>query len=165
MTAVGAPAVRAAALALAIIVVSGGMLQACGGDDDDPTPSPGLTTISLAFPRVTQTDLEFPNFTRTVADDDVTLEHILELLLAGPAPQEREQGVTNPFPRDTRLLSVGVTNGTVTVDLSEEVLDFGGGSANVLAIVGSIERTVMANRPETAEVILLVEGEPDAIQP
>jgi spore germination protein GerM len=154
------------------VLLGAAMLAACGDDDDangdgngSPTPA-ATTTVTLVFPRVTATDIEFAGVTRTVASAaNTSPQAVLELLLQGPTDAEATaEGVTNPFPDGVRVLSVNVDGGVATADFSAEILDYGGGSANVIAITGSIERTLLAQEGVTS-VVILVEGEPDAIQP
>lgn len=151
-------------LALAIGAVSA-LATACGDDDDDAPPTPEMMEIVLYFPRVTDTGFDFVEATRSVPEDESGIEEVLGLLLAGPtADEEGSLGAINPFPGDVQLLSVEVSGDTATVDFSKALLDYGGGSANVEAISGAITRTLQAATGAT-NVVILVEGEPDQLQP
>jgi spore germination protein GerM len=156
-------------IGMAMLVTLVGLVAAgCGDDDDDDaTPTPGADEVEvvLYFPKPTDTDFEFIAVERTVASDESDPESIVALLLAGPLPgEESEHGVSNPFPADVSVLSIEVEGDTATVDLSQEVLDYGGGSANVISISESIVRTV-SDATGAANVVILVEGEPDKLQP
>jgi spore germination protein GerM len=151
------------------VLLTGILLAACGDDDSDgngsPTPGGATTDVTLIFPRITQTDVEFAEVTRSVDADAADARAVVELLLAGPTEAEvAAEDVSNPFPEGTRVLSVNIEGGVATADFSREILDYGGGSANVIAITGAIERTLLAQEGITS-VVILVEGEPDAIQP
>ncbi|MGD9934074.1 MAG: GerMN domain-containing protein [Dehalococcoidia bacterium] len=137
-------------------------LTACGTDDGGGGNA--TTTIRLAFPRSTATDIAFVEVTREV-EGEAGAKRVLDLLVAGPADAEKtEHDVFNPFPVGTSVKSVTISGGVATADLSSEILGFGGGSANVIAITGAIERTLLA-QPGVTSVVILVEGEADAIQP
>jgi spore germination protein GerM len=150
-------------VALATMVVAG----ACGDDDDDatPTPTPATVEVLLYFPRLTDTDVEFVAVERSVASDQAAPDAVIQLLLDGPtSAEEAEQGVSDPFPEGVEVLSLEVDGTTATVDLSAELLDYGGGSAAVMAIGGAITETVLEATGAT-EAVILVEGEPDQLQP
>ena len=148
-------------LALAVAAVSG----ACGDDDDDSSPTPDAVDVVLYFPRVTATDVEFVAVQRNVPSDQAGPAAIVQLLLDGPTSgEEAEHGVGDPFPDGVEVLSVEVDGTTATVDLSAELLDYGGGSAAVMAIGGAITETVIEATGAT-EAVILVEGEPDQLQP
>ncbi len=133
--------------------------SSCGGDDEEPAP----VEVSLVYPIADMTG--FRPVQRTLPAGADPLTAALELLLAGPTDGERTAaGVVNPFPPGTRLLGVSRQGDTVTVDLSADVLGYGGGSAAVLAIEGAISRTVSAIVPG-AGTIILVEGQPGRLQP
>jgi len=129
------------------------------------TPAEGTVNVTLYFPKPTATDFEFPAVVRAIPASQDTPTAAVQVLLGGPtAEEEAEHDVTNPFPANVEVLSLDVVDGTATVDFSKELLDYGGGSANVVAISGSITRTVEALTGAT-EVVILVDGEPDALQP
>ena len=142
-----------------MVALGSALAVACdngGGNETEP--------IRLVFPISTATDIGFVEVTRDVPGG-TDPKRTLELLVAGPtASEESEHGALDPFPEGTVVRSVEIAAGVATADFSAEILDFGGGSANVIAITGSIERTLLA-QPGVSEVVILVEGEPDAIQP
>lgn len=149
---------------LTAMVVGAAMLAACGGDDDEPTPtlSPVTVEVSLFFANADSTgEVEVRRQVPTPAE----LGDVIELLLEGPTDSERDQlGATQAIPDGTELISAEVSDGLATLDLSEELLGYGGGSAHVLAIEASIRRTATA-LDDVDEVLILVEGRPDALQP
>ncbi len=152
-------AMRAALRFFAVLLLGASIAaSACGGDDDSAP-----VEVSLVYPIADMTG--FRPVQRTLPAGADPLPAALELLLAGPTADERASaGVVNPFPPGTRLLGVSRQGDTVTVDLSADVLGYGGGSAAVLAIEGAISRTVSAIVPG-AETRILVEGQPDRLQP
>jgi len=129
------------------------------------TPAEGTINVTLHFPKPTATDFEFPAVVRAIPDSQDNPRDVVQVLLGGPTAEEAaEHGVINPFPANVEVLSLDVVDGKATADFSKELLDYGGGSANVIAISGSIERTIEALTGAT-EVVILVDGEPDALQP
>lgn len=129
------------------------------------TPAEGTVNVTLYFPKPTATDFEFPAVVRAIPVSSDNPRDSLQVLLGGPtAVEEAEHGVVNPFPANVEVLSLDVVDGSATVDFSAELLDYGGGSANVIAISGAITRTIEALTGAT-EVVILVDGEPDALQP
>jgi spore germination protein GerM len=134
------------------------LLAACGGDGEDS----GSGEVVVLFPRLTDTDVEFVDVSREV--DNVGAVEAIEELLEGPTSEEQAEGLIDPFPDGTSLLSLQVEGGEATADFSAEILGFGGGSANVQAITGAITETLLAQEGIDS-VVILVEGEPDAIQP
>jgi spore germination protein GerM len=62
------------------------------------------------------------------------------------------------------LLSLNILDGVATADFSAELLAFGGGSLNVQTITAMIEET-LKQFPTVTDVVILVEGQPDALQP
>lgn len=150
---------------LALAIGAAAALATACGDDDDASPTPEMMDIVLYFPRVTDTGFDFVEATRSVPEDESGIEEVLGLLLAGPTSEEENSlGVINPFPDGVDVLSVDVDGDTATVDFSEEMLDYGGGAANVEAITGSITHTLEA-ASGAGTVEILVEGEPDQLQP
>ena len=95
----------------------------------------------------------------------------LEVLLGGPFPEEKKEGLDSAIPAETRLLdyqeALEGSKSIATADFSLEMLDFGGGAAFVEAIKSQITRTVQANSPVVEEVRVLVEGAPaeEVLQP
>ena len=144
--------------------IGGAMFAACGDDDAErtPTPSPVMVEVSLFFANADSTgEVEVKRQVSAPAE----LGDVIELLLEGPTVSERDQlGAIQAIPEGTELISAEVSDGLATLDLSGELLDYGGGSARVLAIEASIRRTATA-LDNVDEVLILVEGRPDALQP
>jgi spore germination protein GerM len=166
------------------------LIVACGDDDDDDadsatatpsveveTPTSETTTeptsdegeavinLSLFYPRATETGFELVEVERQIPDTPLVGTEALVLLIDGPTvEEENEHDISNPIPEGTELLSLEIEDGVATADFSEELLDFGGGSLNVQTITAMIEET-LKQFPTVDEVVILVEGQPDALQP
>ena len=133
---------------------------ACG----DNEPKNSTQQLHLVFPRSTATDIEFVAVVREVPGD-ADARRALDLLVEGPTESEiGEFGVLDAIPAGTMVRSLTIAGGVATADFTSEILAFGGGSANVIAITGAIERTLLA-QAGVASVVILVDGKPDAIQP
>ncbi len=78
-------------------------------------------------------------------------------LLAGPTPEERRAGLTTSIPAGTRLRSLRLEDGVVTVDLSGEV-ESGGGSSSMLGRLWQIVYTA-TQFPQTPRVRILIDGQ------
>ena len=104
---------------------------------------------------------------RTAQGDADLVQQALNDLLAGPTAAEKAMGLNTAIPAGTKLLSYSVSGGKATADFSKEMLNFGGGSARVQAILGQIDNTIKANDPTVKSVSVTVEGKPaeEAIQP
>lgn len=146
------PFVIAALVALALV--------ACGDNESKESTQP----LHLVFPRSTATDIEFVDVVREVTGD-ADARRALDLVVEGPTEREiGELGVVDAIPAGTMVKSLTIAGGVATADFTSEILAFGGGSANVIAITGAIERTLLA-QPGVSSVVILVDGRPDAIQP
>ncbi|MEX2236713.1 MAG: GerMN domain-containing protein [Dehalococcoidia bacterium] len=159
-------------LASCLALVSMVLLVACE-EDPNATPTPTATStasglsiyLSLFYPRVTTDDFELVEVERVIPDTPRVGTAALELLIEGPTPAEESQlGIFDPIPDGTRLLSLNIVDRVATADFSAEILNYGGGSLNVRAITGMIEAT-LKQFPTVDSVVLLVEGQPDQIQP
>ncbi len=149
-------------LAVAVLAVT----AACG-DDDSPSPTATATAatvqLSVYFGNADATG--HVEVKRDVPATQNLLDAAMEAVIAGPTEQEkRELAVAAVIPTGTRLLSAEVANGVATLDFSGEMLNYGGGSAMVNAIGESIRLTA-TSLPGIDDVEVLVEGEPDALQP
>ncbi|MDH7577400.1 MAG: GerMN domain-containing protein [Bacillota bacterium] len=87
-------------------------------------------------------------------DRDHSVAGVLKLLVAGP-PAGSSLGP--PVWPGTKVLRVEESNGIVTVDLSSEVLAYGGGSAQELALINALVFT-LTEFPQVKGVQLLIEG-------
>ena len=139
-----------------------------GQPADLPTcegPSAEMITLFLYYPRITEQAFLLIEVSRGIEPRPDVGAAALELLVAGPFEQEIEDlEISDPIPEGTELLSLEIVDGVATADFSEELLDFGGGSLNVQTITAMIETTLM-QFPTVDEVVILVEGEPDRLQP
>ena len=139
-----------------------------GQPADLPTcegPSAEMITLFLYYPRVIEATFVLEEVTRGIEPRPDIGRAALELLIAGPFEQEIEDlDISDPIPEGTELLSLEIVDGVATADFSEELLDFGGGSLNVQTITAMIEETLM-QFPTVGEVVILVEGEEDQLQP
>lgn len=92
------------------------------------------------------------------ADDPVVAS--LQSLLSGPTPEEvaGTPSLSTAIPEGAELLSVAVTDGVATVDLSEE-FDDGGGSFSMFARLAQVVFT-LTRSPNVDEIIFHLAGEP-----
>jgi len=99
--------------------------------------------------------------------ESASAKEALLALLEGPNSEEKDRGFTTSIPEGTSLLSYKVGNGVATADFSREILSYGGGSARVQAILGQIEKTILANEKNAEKVEVLVNKVPadEALQP
>jgi len=89
---------------------------------------------------------------------------LVEALVAGPLDPERKAGASSPFPAGSRLESVILREGTLTVDFNERLRNVGGSCAAQM-IRASVERT-LRQLPSVRKVIITAGGsEPLALQP
>lgn len=133
-----------------------------GGDDDDDD---AVIDLSLFYPRLTEDDFELVGVERQIDDTPGVGAAALELLIEGPTQEELDSlEIEDPIPKGTELLSLNIEDGVATADFSSELTDFGGGSLNVRTIEAMITET-LEQFPTVEEVVILVEGEPDQLQP
>lgn len=101
-----------------------------------------------------------PSSAERDADHEVVpiVRAAIEALVAGPTAAEAARGLSSAVPSATRVLSVGVERGLVTIDLSEEFVA-GGGTASMLARLHQVRYSAVRPRA-VEEVALRVEGEP-----
>ncbi|MGM0439359.1 MAG: GerMN domain-containing protein [Patescibacteria group bacterium] len=96
---------------------------------------------------------------KEVTSDEQLEEAILLSLLEGP----NEEGLSTAISEDTELLSLNIEDGVATADFSSEIKP-DGGSAMVSSIQDQITNT-LEQFDSVEEVVILVEGEEDALQP
>lgn len=91
----------------------------------------------------------------------------LDELLGGPTESEVSQGAETAIPEGVTVISYKVDDDTAKVDFSKELLNFGGGSAIIDAIITQITKTVLENDPTLKSVEITVEGvsSADCMQP
>lgn len=94
-------------------------------------------------------------------------QEALLTLLKGPSDVEKQEGLHTAIPEGTRLNGYSIEGDRAKADFSRELLNYGGGSANVAAITGQITRTVLANEPRAITVAITVDGAPaeEVLQP
>jgi len=96
----------------------------------------------------------FPLQTTLPEAESVELS-VLEALIQGPPPGSF---LDRTVPRDVRVLGVTVTDGTAYVDLDEEIMFAGVGSAGEAVMLGSIVNS-LCTLPHISQVQFLVSGE------
>lgn len=79
-----------------------------------PQPAAGHVSVQVWFDRNGKLLIT----SRTGASTPAVAHLAMTELLAGPSPAERTAGVSTVIPASTRLLDVGISGGTATVDLS-----------------------------------------------
>lgn len=103
-------------------------------------------------------------FTRSVPRTVVVSRLLVEALVAGPDSAERAAGATSPFPRGSRVRSVVLRDGTLTVDFNEQLQNVGGSCA-ATAIRESVTRTLQRLPTVRRVVITAGANEKLALQP
>ncbi len=73
--------------------------------------------------------------TRFVTGDRDYPQVIFEELIKGPADRKK---LARAIPEKTKLLGVEIDNGVLTLDFSEDVREYGGGSATEIGLVNSV---------------------------
>ncbi|MBN1288614.1 MAG: GerMN domain-containing protein [Actinobacteria bacterium] len=91
----------------------------------------------------------------------------LDELLAGPVESEKAQGAETAIPEGVKVIDYALEGTAAKIDFSRELLNYGGGSAMVDAIITQITRTVLENNPGVDSVEISVEGVPsnECMQP
>jgi hypothetical protein len=89
---------------------------------------------------------------------------LVEALVAGPTDAERKAGASQPFPAGSRVESVILRDGTLTVDFNDRLRNVGGSCA-VQMIRSSVEQT-LRQLPAVRKVVITAGGsEALALQP
>lgn len=83
-----------------------------------------LVNVQLAFPDSTCERVK--TFTRRVPRSVSAARLALEALLTGPTAAEKKGGAVAPFPQGSRVESVNLRNGQLTVDFNERLQNVGG---------------------------------------
>ena len=103
-------------------------------------------------------------FTRQVPHSVGIARLLVETLVAGPLDAERASGATSAFPRGSRVRSVILQGGVVTVDFNERLQNVGGACA-VQAIRTSVNQT-LKRLAGVREVVITAGGSRElALQP
>ena len=161
---------RLPGLALAGILVVAIVVAGCGAGGGSPATIPATspkttpsakTTLSVFFMKgevATQVMRQAENPTVQAALND---------MLQGPNEAEKEKGFTTAIPAGTKLQAYSVSGGRATADFSKEILNYGGGSARVQAIVSQVDNTVLNNDKTVSAVDITVDGVPaeEVLQP
>ena len=128
------------------------------GTSAAPTPAPSGTTIVRSYfwlgglpgsEGLVAVLREVPG-TKAVATSAVNA------LLAGPTTGEAARSITSAVPDGSQLLSLSISGGVATVDLSAE-FESGGGSASVMTRLGQMVYT-LTQFPTVKSVIFEIEG-------
>ncbi|MDO9497881.1 MAG: Gmad2 immunoglobulin-like domain-containing protein [Nocardioides sp.] len=147
------------------VLLAAAALAGCGTDDNDPeapdpTPSvtseaPETTTSGVYFVVDTRAGLRLARELRAVPDDDAPMAAI-EAMIEGAADPD----YMTTWDPATEVLDVSDDGGAITVDLSAEARTANVGSEGAALMIQQLVYTVTEAVDETAEVTLLIEGEP-----
>jgi hypothetical protein len=103
-------------------------------------------------------------FTRELPRAVAIARLLVEALVAGPTPEEKSAGATAPFPVGSRVNSVLLRGGELTVDFNERLQNVGGSCA-AEAIRASVTQT-LEQLPAVRRVVITAGGSrPLALQP
>ncbi|MGM0439358.1 MAG: GerMN domain-containing protein [Patescibacteria group bacterium] len=130
--------------------------------EDENEENAETTSVNLFFVEVVDGVENIVPVEREIEETGDLEEATLEALLEGVNEDEAENFSTS-IPEGTELLSFELENGVATVDFSSD-LKPGGGSAWITAIQDQITST-LEQFDSVDEVVILVEGEEDALQP
>lgn len=121
-----------------------------------------LVDVSLYFPDETCTVVR--PYTRRVPKSISAARLLAEALISGPTAGEREKGAESPFPGGSRVESVNLREGTLTVNFNERLQNVGGACAAQM-IRQSVTSTMQA-LPSVKRVVITAGGsEKLALQP
>ena len=145
---------------------------------DTISPTPGDVTppamevekqkISVFFsskkedPETLNCDLVFPLTRFIPGDDKAVARAALTELFRGLSPEEKAAGYFTLLPEGLSVGSLTITDGVATVDVLGPLQ--GGGSCRIAAIYNQIEET-LTQFPTISSIVLLVNGEAEALQP
>ncbi len=102
---------------------------------------------------------------RTVPKIQTPARKALELLLAGPTTEEKNQGFFTSINPDVKIESLTIENGTARVEFDEQLEFQVGGSCRVAAIRAEITQT-LKQFPTVNNVIISIDGRTeDILQP
>lgn len=103
-------------------------------------------------------------YTRRLPKSMAMARLLVEALIAGPLPEEGTAGAAAPFPKGSRVESVNLRGGVLTVDFNERLQNVGG-SCQALMIRQSVTETLRA-LPAVKKVVITAHGsEALALQP
>ncbi len=130
------------------------------------TTAPASPTPGTGSPAPQQTTALYTYFMRGEAVGPILREvpatqgvarAALEQLLAGPTGADANSGLTSTVPAGTRLLSIAISNGVATVDLSSEFVS-GGGSLSMRARLAQVVYT-LTQFPTVDGVVFRIDGQ------
>lgn len=126
-------------------------------------PMPGARSrVTLMFP--TSDCATLKAFERTVPRSVGVAQLLAHMLVAGPTGTEKAAGATSPFPAGSRVRSVVLRDGVVTVDFNERLQNVGGSCA-AGAIRAAVSST-LTRLPGVTRVVITAGGsESLALQP
>lgn len=160
---------RFAAPALLALLSLTLVLSGCGGGAGPTNPQTGPATTPSSSPgaKSLKVFLVKGEVLTTVTRQGNGVEDALKYMIEGPNASEKAQGISTAVPPGTQLLSYSAPGGKATADFSKEMLDYGGGSARVQAIMGQIDKTIQSNDPSITSVAITIEGKPaeEVLQP
>jgi hypothetical protein len=126
-----------------------------------PMPGP-RSRLTLMFPTSDCTTVKA--FERVVPRSAGVAQLLAHMLVAGPTAEEKAAGATSPFPAGSRVRSVVLRDGVVTVDFNERLQNVGGACA-AQAIRTAVSST-LTRLPGVARVVITAGGsESLALQP
>ena len=105
--------------------------------------------VTLVFPASTDECTATRAVTRTVPKTVAISRLLAEALVAGPDSAERAGGARSPFPAGSRVQSVVLRDGTLTVDFNERLQNVGGACAATAiraAVTNTLERLPTVRR-------------------
>lgn len=89
---------------------------------------------------------------------------LVEALIAGPTAAEKKRGAAAPFPSGSRLESINLRDGTVTVDFNERLQNVGG--ACQAQMIRAAVTATLRQLPTVKKVVITAGGsESKALQP
>jgi hypothetical protein len=120
--------------------------------------------MTLMFPTDSNECTATRAFTRSVPKAVAISRLLVEALVAGPDSVEQGAGARSPFPKGSRVQSVVLRDGTLTVDFNERLQNVGGSCA-AQAIRESVTQTLQ-RLPTVLRVVITAGGsEKLALQP
>lgn len=103
-------------------------------------------------------------YTRRIPKSISMARLLVEALVAGPLIDERQRGAAIPFPEGSRVQSVILRNGVITVDFNERLQNVGG-ACRTQMIRDSVTET-LRRLPSVKEVVITAGGSRElALQP
>lgn len=103
-------------------------------------------------------------YTRAIPKTVSMARVLVEALMAGPVEQERRGGATLAFPTGSRVQSINLRDGVLTVDFNERLQNVGG-SCRAQMIRDSVTQT-LSKLPSVTRVVITAAGsEKLALQP